>query len=110
MPPQPLSSGWGVRRSGGRMASATHGETVQLELGCRFDHVAEVDVPAVAIVEPHSSLREASVDERWGGSTVERYEDVDGNRCRRLVLPAGASSFSYTATVRVSPEPDEVPG
>jgi transglutaminase-like putative cysteine protease len=92
------------------MASARHGEALKLELGCRFDHVAEVAVPAVAIVEPHSSMLDAIVAESWEGESVERYEDVDGNRCRRLILPAGASSFAYTATIRVSPEPDEVPG
>ena len=82
---------------------------MKLEIGCRFDHVADVAVPAVAIVEPHSSVRGAVLEARWEGDTAELYEDADGNSCRRLVLPAGASTFAYSATIRVSPEPDEVP-
>jgi transglutaminase-like putative cysteine protease len=83
---------------------------VKLAIGCRFDYLAEVPVPAVAIVEPHSSVRDSVLDARWDGETAERYEDADGNRCRRLVLPTGASSFSYSATVRASPDGDEAAG
>jgi hypothetical protein len=83
---------------------------VKVEIGCRFDYLAEVAVPAVAIVEPHASVRDAVLGARWDGETTELYEDIDGNRCRRLVLPPGSSSFSYFATVRVSPEQDETPG
>jgi transglutaminase-like putative cysteine protease len=83
---------------------------VKLEIGCRFDYVTEVAVPAVALVEPHSSVRDTVLDARWDGETAERYEDIDGNRCRRLVLHPGTSSFSYSATVRASPEQDETPG
>ncbi len=97
------------------MAGALHDEGVsdprlKVAVGCRFDHLAEEAVPAVAIVEPHSSLRAAVSDERWEGPAGERYEDVDGNSCRRLVLPPGASWFSYAATVSVSADPDETPG
>jgi transglutaminase-like putative cysteine protease len=83
---------------------------VKLAIGCRFDYLAEVAVPAVAIVEPHSSVRDTVLAALWEGETAERYEDIDGNRCRRLVLPPGASSFSYSATVLSSPDPDETPG
>ncbi len=83
---------------------------LNLAIGCRFDHLAEEAVPAVAIVEPHSSLRDAVADARWEGPVGEGYEDVDGNNCRRLVLPPGASWFSYSATVSVPADPDETPG
>jgi transglutaminase-like putative cysteine protease len=83
---------------------------VKLSIGCRFDHVADVPVPAVAIVEPHSSMHDAVLEEHWDGKTAERYEDSDGNRCRRLTLPTGASSFSYSATIEVSPDREEMPG
>jgi transglutaminase-like putative cysteine protease len=83
---------------------------MRIDLGCRFDYQADVAVPAVTIVEPHSSLRDAVVAERWEGFSSLRYEDLYGNVCRRFTLPPGASSFSYYATVNVSPEPEEMPG
>jgi transglutaminase-like putative cysteine protease len=83
---------------------------VKLELGCRFDYRAEVAAPAVVLVEPHSSVRSIVVDEQWDGGPAERYEDLYGNACRRLILPPGNSSFAYHATVRISAEPEEMPG
>jgi transglutaminase-like putative cysteine protease len=83
---------------------------VKLQVGCRFDYKADVGAPAVAVVEPHSSVRDDVIDDHWDGVASMRYEDVYGNVCRRLVLPPGVSSFAYHATVRVSPEPEETPG
>jgi transglutaminase-like putative cysteine protease len=83
---------------------------VKITLGCRFDYVADVAVPAVAIVEALPSQSTEVLEELWDGETAERYEDIDGNRCRRLVLAPGASSFAYQATVRVTPHEDETPG
>ena len=83
---------------------------MRLQVGCRFDYVAELAVPAVAIVEPHVSLRDAVIAERWDGAPSVQYEDVYGNVCRRFVLPPGASSFAYEATVSVSAAPEKMPG
>jgi transglutaminase-like putative cysteine protease len=83
---------------------------VRIHFGCRFDYQADLPVPAVAIVEPHSSLRDAVLADRWDGARSMRYEDIYGNVCRRFVLPPGKSSFAYEATVRVSTEPEETPG
>jgi transglutaminase-like putative cysteine protease len=79
---------------------------VRIEVGCRFDYLAERETPAVVVVEP----RDALLDARWDREPPERYEDVYGNVCRRLVLPPGVSSFAFHATVRVSPDPEEMPG
>ena len=38
------------------------------------------------------------------------FDDLYGNRCRRLLLPPGASTFSYDAVYAISPEPEPVPG
>ena len=38
------------------------------------------------------------------------FVDVYGNRCRRLMLPQGASTLSFDALATVSPDPDPVPG
>ena len=101
---------------------------MRLRVGCRFEHEAAIPTAAIALVEPHlhalagqtgdghsprGETPGAIVEERWRsepsvGSTS--FVDVYGNRCRRLVLPEGASTSSYDALVTVSPEPDPVPG
>jgi transglutaminase-like putative cysteine protease len=83
---------------------------VRLEVGGRFDYLAEAETPAVVLVEPHSSLAGTLLDARWDPEPPQRYEDVYGNVCRRLVLEPGVSSFAYHATVRISPDSDELPG
>jgi transglutaminase-like putative cysteine protease len=86
---------------------------MRLRVGCRFEHVARSPVAAVVLVEPHAELRDALVDERWSSEPVvesTRFADLYGNRCRRLLIPEGASSFSYDAVASVSPEPEAVPG
>jgi transglutaminase-like putative cysteine protease len=85
---------------------------MRLRLGCRFEHDASVPTPAVVLVEPHFEAAGGLVAERWSsGPSLETtsYVDVYGNRCRRLVLPEGVSSFTYDALVEVSREPDPVP-
>jgi transglutaminase-like putative cysteine protease len=82
---------------------------VQLELGCRFDYLAEEETPAVVLVEPHPSLSDRLVSARWEPEPVQSYEDLYGNTCRRFVLPQEASSFTFSATLRVSPDPEVMP-
>ena len=85
---------------------------MKLRLGCHFEHDASAPTPAVVLVEPHFEAAGGLVAERWSSEPsleTTSYVDVYGNRCRRLVLPEGASSFTYDALVMVSPEPDPVP-
>ena len=55
-------------------------------------------------VEP---LGEAPVSVRWTATSIEpempirSYTDLYGNRCQRLVIPAGRSTFRYSALVAV---------
>lgn len=86
---------------------------MRLRLGCRFEHDAPSPLPAVAIVEPHADGASGVVSEQWSSEPAietTTYVDLYGNRCRRLLLPEGASSFSYDALVEVSPEPEARPG
>ena len=86
---------------------------MRLRLGCRFEHEAKSPTPAVVLVEPHFDAAGGIVAERWSSEpAVEATSFVDlyGNRCRRLLLPEGASTFSYDALVTVAPDPDPVPG
>lgn len=83
---------------------------MNLEVGCNFAHRSAGPTPAIALVEPHSSLGDVITGERWDGPPAERYDDLYGNRSRRLILPEGNSTFAFHATVEVSDGPDEVPG
>jgi transglutaminase-like putative cysteine protease len=82
--------------------------TLTLEIGCRFDYRTEADTPAVVLVEPHPSTSHV-IGAQWAPETPERYEDVYGNSCRRLVLLPELASFEYHATVLVSSRPEEMP-
>ena len=93
------------QRSGGRR--------MRLRLGCRFEHEATSPTPAVVLVEPHLDAAAGIVAERWSSEpAVEATSFVDlyGNRCRRVLLPEGASTFSYDALVTVDPDPEPMPG
>ncbi len=87
---------------------------MRLRLGCRFEHDASAPTSAVVLVEPHPSDKDgALVAERWSSEPAletTSFVDLYGNRCRRLVLPQGPSSFSYDAIVAISPDPEPVPG
>jgi transglutaminase-like putative cysteine protease len=82
---------------------------VKLQIGCRFDFLAEEETPAVVLVEPHSSMQDSILDARWEPEPPQSYEDLYGNVCRRFVLLQHDSAFAYDATVRVSPAPEEMP-
>jgi transglutaminase-like putative cysteine protease len=81
---------------------------LNLEVGCRFDFRTDADTPAVVLVEPHPGSND-TIEARWDPEPAERYEDLYGNICRRLVLVPDRASFEYHATVRVSSEPEEMP-
>jgi transglutaminase-like putative cysteine protease len=97
------------------MTGVPHSEDLQglidLHVGCQLDYAAEEDTHAVVLVEPHSSIQRAIVAEHWNPDPPPvRFEDIYGNVCRRLDLGPDTCSFAYHATVRVSPDPEAMPG
>ena len=85
---------------------------MRLRLGCSFEHDASVPTAAVVLVEPHFDSAGGMVAERWSSDPpveATSFLDLYSNRCRRLLLPEGASTFSYDALVTVSPDADAVP-
>lgn len=82
---------------------------MRLAIGCRFDYTAASEVPATVLVEPHSALAATVVGSAWDTDVVERFQDIYGNVCVRVMLPPGPSSLAYEATVTVSPEPEPLP-
>ena len=73
---------------------------MRLAIGCRFDYTAASEVPATVLVEPHSALAGTVSESEWDADVVERYEDLYGNVCVRVMLPPGPSSLAYEAMVK----------
>ena len=83
---------------------------MNLRVGCELEYDAEADAHAVALVEPHSSIQDTIVEERWAPEPPPvRFRDLYGNVCRRLHFTPDSTSFSYSATVRISAEPEAMP-
>ena len=86
---------------------------MRLRVGCTFEHDAVDHTPAVVMVDPHSSVAGQVLEQRFTSQpalAATHFDDLYGNRCRRLLLPPGASTFSYDAVYAISPEPEPVPG
>ena len=82
--------------------------TRRMKIGCEFVHQSQSDVAAVFLVEPLTDQKAELVESRWTLDPQGRtrgYDDLYGNPCRRLTVPAGRSRIAYEATVVV---PDEV--
>lgn len=83
-------------------------ETRRLTLGCDFTYEAAVPTPTIFQVQPRSSPWASVRSESWSSTpemALRSYSDLYDNPCTRVVLPAGTSSFRYTAEVDV---PDAV--
>ena len=81
----------------------------QLRIGCEFVQQSPAATPVVMQIRPIGEDPVRVTDEQW---TVEPtadshgYTDMYGNRCLRLVLPAGRSHFRYSAIAVVPDEPE----
>jgi transglutaminase-like putative cysteine protease len=83
---------------------------VDLRVGCQLEYDEAASAHAVVLVEPHSSIQHTILDEQWeSGQPPGRFRDLYGNVCRRLELTSATPSFTYRATVRISPQPEAMP-
>lgn len=76
----------------------------RIGVGCVFTYVAEIDTPVIFQVQPRPSACLAIEQERWlpePSMAIHGYTDLYGNPCTRAVLPAGRSSFGYSAVAAV---------
>ncbi len=73
----------------------------RVQIGCDFVYRAEIDTPTVFQVAPlvDGISNEEFTFRPWRES--HEYRDLYGNRCLRVVLPAGHSHFTYRAEVDV---------
>ncbi|MEO9175268.1 MAG: transglutaminase family protein [Gaiellales bacterium] len=86
---------------------------MRVRVGCLFEHDAASETAAVLMLDPHRSISEAVLEHEFTSQPVlaaTAFDDLYGNRCRRLILPVGSSTFSYDGTVEISPQNEPVPG
>jgi transglutaminase-like putative cysteine protease len=84
---------------------------MRVNVGCELHFSSPAPVPLVAQVlpradDPHIILRESRSAQPVDQSHV--YLDSFGNRCWRILAPAGDFSFRYDADVKISGKPDLV--
>jgi len=82
-------------------------EPRQLAVGCEFTYEAAVDTLAIFQVQPSESSLVSRRSEFWVSTPtmpLHSYNDLYGNPCTRVVLPAGWSSLRYHAEVEVTGE------
>ena len=86
--------------------------TREVRIGCEFVHSSAYDVPAVFQVEPAPGQDAITVhDESWTMQPEQAsrtYADLYDNVCRRLTIPAGQSTITYSALVTVPDATEEV--
>lgn len=79
--------------------------TRRLSIGCDFRYSAAVPTPAVVQVTPLGGEGVSIEVEQWylepAQDRTHEYRDLYGNRCQRMVLPAGSSRIGYQALVTV---------
>ena len=78
--------------------------TRQVRIGCEFVQVAGIATPSVFQVAPLDDQQVEVAGEQWAAAPAydrHEYHDVYGNRCLRVVLPAGRSVLTYAATATV---------
>jgi len=83
----------------------------RLAVGCDFTYDAAIATPAVFQVQPSLTDPVTVVSEGWTSvpaMDLRGYDDLYGNRCTRVVLPAGVSSFRYEALVDVPDGTEDV--
>jgi transglutaminase-like putative cysteine protease len=88
---------------------------MEIRVGYRIEIVTSQPTPALLLLDPHPSRDsdrvkqlKAAVRSLNDGSEVasSEYTDGFGNRCRRLVVPAGGVEFTNDMIIRDSGEPD----
>jgi len=78
--------------------------TRRIEVGCDFTYDSAIATPTIFQVQPSPSPVVTHLVESWTAQPtmdLRSYVDLYGNRCTRVVLPAGRSSFRYAAEVEV---------
>jgi transglutaminase-like putative cysteine protease len=84
---------------------------MRLRVGCEFAYEVVEPTPTIWQVRCRLDGEHQMVSERWTSTPLvpsRAYVDDYGNLCDRLVLPAGATTITYSALVDVPDRPDDV--
>jgi transglutaminase-like putative cysteine protease len=85
--------------------------TRRIRVGCEFRYRAEIDTPAVFLIQPRPGERATVLRQDWEvipPAVLHGYTDLYGNDLQRLVLPAGDSELRYDALVDVPDATEDV--
>lgn len=85
--------------------------TRRIDLGCTFVQWSQRPVHAVFQVEPVLGGIATITGEEWSSDPAiqtRSYRDIYGNRCRRLMLPAGRSEITFRASAEVPDATEEI--
>ncbi len=85
--------------------------TRRIDIGCTFVQWSQRPVHAVFQVEPVlGGIATISDEEWWSDPAIQTrsYRDSYGNRCRRLMLPAGRSEITFRAKAEVPDATEEI--
>lgn len=80
-----------------------------MRVGCEFKYQVSAATVATVQVRPRSDAGHRMVTEAWATEPnvpIDEYADIYGNPVKRLVMPEGALSLRYDATVAVLDEAD----
>ena len=84
---------------------------MRVNVGCELRFSSPAPVPLVAQVLPRTDDAHEILREERSAEPIDRsheYEDAFGNRCWRILAPAGDFSFRYDADVMITGQPDPV--
>jgi transglutaminase-like putative cysteine protease len=83
----------------------------RIKIGCRLKYYAVAPTPSVFIIQPPAAQQQMLMNESLDAGQARplgEYTDAFGNRCLRLVLPAGDTVIQYDALAIVPPDGDRV--
>ncbi len=83
----------------------------RISVGCDFAYLSTIATPTVFQVQPSATSTALLVSEAWSATPtmdLRSYTDLYGNRCTRVVLPHGESTFHYRAEVDVPDATEDV--
>jgi len=84
---------------------------MHIRVGCEFTYEVVWPTPTVLLVQPHPHAAQTIMHDEWKlvpPIPLHAYQDIYGNLCQRLLLPAGEHVFAYDALVEVPDTWDEV--
>ncbi|MFO8152628.1 transglutaminase domain-containing protein [Thioalkalivibrio sp.] len=84
-----------------------------LRVSCRLEMAFDVPSPMILLLRPRSDSRQWVARDYyavWPPLPIHEYTDIYGNRCQRLLSPAGRFQLEVSSDVHVAPGIERRPG